>query len=189
MVGPSSGDKSLLGKIMDGMRSTSCPDCRGKGSIKGIDCPRCDGSGRISGELHADHHRVNEPCPQCMRPDKDGKLRPTGEFAGVTCFVCRGTKRRVRHFKQVNPAGISGTRYAGINEDPDPISVAIDNLVAGWMNHDATVWWHLVIMKEYAAGGTAEMKANRLGVSGAFFSVKLKEAHRAIEQKLTEIGL
>lgn len=198
-VGPSQPSVTLLGKIMDGMRSTTCPDCKGEGrcpahkygGIPGTfinPCPRCDGEGKVNGGLGAEHEHINERCPQCLKVDEHGELVATGEFAGVTCFVCRGTKRRIRHHKQVNPAGISGTRRSGINEDPDPISAAIDMLVASWMTQEDTVWLHLVIVREYAAGGTAEMKASKLGVSGAFFSKKLKDARSRIQTRLEDMG-
>lgn len=194
---------SLTGKLMDGMRSTTCPDCKGEGRIPGhkvgsllawIDpCPRCLGEKRIKGDLEGNRSVASGPCPYCRKKGEDGKYRSTGEINGRTCHKCKGGKRTVISL-EVNPAGIRATRYSGANEDDDPISLSIDGLVAGWAQTDGTYWLHLVTVLEYTKVGTQGQKARYAGeehgIKGGFsqswYSKHLDRAHNLIADMLMD---
>jgi hypothetical protein len=206
--GPALNIPSLTGKLMDGMRSTRCPACSGEGRMPGwkigselawIDpCPQCNGWGKIRGDLHVKQRTRTIDCPDCYDKEKDASL---GEVQGRTCHRCRGSSERVFVFLQVNPAGISATRYAGANEDDDPISMMIDRNVAGWRNDHKTIMFHLVTIVEYTVGGTQAHKAEtakryyrRLTnykrskeISQSWFSRTLDAAHVLIEVKLARM--
>ena len=184
--------RSILGKIMDGLGSTMCPACRGQGRAPGFrcgsaatwvdPCPQCNGLGRVRAELTARIQTRTRACPICKTTDSGGNVYSSGEIAGRTCACCRGVGKLLHISVQVNPAGIRGTRYHGINEDDDPVSEAIDRLVSSWLQHDPTVWWNKVILEEHLCGGlcTQEVRARRLSISRRFYLRKLSEAYQEI---------
>jgi hypothetical protein len=166
---------SSTGKLIGG-NSTNCR-CRGKDA----QCSLCDGTGRVSGDLRPEHYSRPAICEQCDR-DEDGN--PTGDFAGRTCFKCRGRKWRFVTVEKVNPASIKSTKYIGGKGVDDRIYHVIEETVRSWKHHDSTVWLRKVIIRQYLWIGTQEMKAAALRVSQAFFSKKLKEAHAELERIL-----
>lgn len=178
---------SITGKLMDGMRSTVCPTCKGRRRVEGwkvgstaqwVDpCPVCGGEGHVRGELESESHYRVLACDICV----DEKGEPTGEFAGLTCFRCGGHKRRVQVFEKVHPAGIRATRYYGANEDDDPISLLIDRTIAGWHQTNATYWLAEIIIMEYTERGTQEAKARSKRMSRSYYQKNLKEAHERLE--------
>lgn len=193
---------SLTGRLMDGMRSTTCPDCKGEGRIPGhrvgsqlawIDpCPTCLGAKRVKGDLHAARSIKSQWCAVCWDEKAE---RSTGEVNGRTCAPCRGSGWRVRVQLEVNPAGIKGTRYYGVNEDPDPASMCIDRLVATWSRTEGAYWvaMYRVVMAEYCCidprsgrtcAGTQEAKAAALNMRRQFFSRMLTDAHQRAQEAL-----
>jgi hypothetical protein len=176
---------SRTGAIMQGMRSTVCPSCRGRGRVEGwrvgsthawVDpCPDCDGAGKVDGSLDAERGFEIHDCRLC---DAHGK------FMGEICFRCAGKKKYRLATLTINPAGIRSTRYAGANEDDDPPSIMIDRMVAGWSKQDGTWWFHRIVVVEYAVIGTQDIKGARLGCSQAFYARTLKLAHSAIQERL-----
>lgn len=200
---------SLTGRLLDGMRSTTCPDCRGEGRMPGhrvgsamafIDpCPSCNGLGRIKGDLQAKRSVSRERCEVCY--DKDAE-RSTGEVNGRTCVHCRGRGERIHVELEVNPAAIKGTRYYGANEDPDPVSMLIDRLVVAWAMTDGSAYHaaiYRVVMAEYCCvdvrnsrvlrSGTQEAKADELNLSRRFFVRMLTDAHTRAQEALTKRNL
>ena len=90
--------RDSTGKLMDGMRSTTCPDCRGEGRIPGhrvgsalafIDpCPQCHGQGKVAGDFTADESSRTVKCKEC---------KGRGEVNGTTCPPCRGDRKAHEH--------------------------------------------------------------------------------------------
>lgn len=186
---------SMTGKIMQGMRSTVCPSCRGEGRMPGwridsdlawIDpCPQCHGWGKVSGDLEAETRTSTIPCFDCGGTYRHRRMVPgKGDLNGMTCIKCRGSGVRLKEFERINPASIRATRFVGANEDDDPPSMMIDRTVAGWSAYDGTWWFHKIAVVEYAVGGTQEMKGSRLGCSQAFYARTLRLVHAAIEERL-----
>lgn len=176
--------RSTIGKLMDGLRSTTCATCRGRKRVEGwkvgsdatwVDpCPACSGEGHIRADLGVDRYVRTVDCTQCL---DTATGRPVGEVNGRTCFRCRGAKRYTIVREKVNPAGIRATRHHGANQDDDPVSAQIDRLVAGWRVSDHTVWLYEVVMMEYSENGTQAAKARSMWVSTSFYEKKLKDAH------------
>jgi len=110
--------------------------------------------------------------------------KSTGEIRGATCHRCFGSGWRQLIVLRVNPAGISGTRYFGVNEDPDPVSATIDRTVAGWSQSNLTYWLYRVVLMQYASGGTQETKALKMRVSTVWFRKNLREAHLRVQDSL-----
>jgi hypothetical protein len=172
-TGAGYGSMSITGKLMQGMRSTTCP-CRGNDER----CPLCEGTGKISGDLEALRQCRTIYCPDC---DKDEDGFPLGEVNGTTCFKCRGSGLRVYVSQKVNPAGIKSTRYVGGKGEGDRVTMLIEDQVRAWKLQHQTRWLARVVVKEYFFNGTHETKAISLGKSREFFSRTLNEAHARIE--------
>ena len=168
--------KDSTGKLMDGMRSTTCPDCRGEGRIPGhrvgsalafIDpCPQCHGRGKVAGDFTADESSRTVKCKEC---------KGRGEVNGTTCPPCRGTGKHtnIRHYR-INPAGIKSTRQPGA--DDDPLSHRIDWLVCTVLTEDERT----VIMHEYCWSRTRQQALKRLRVDHQTFLVWLDGAKEKI---------
>jgi len=152
--------KDSTGKLMDGMRNTTCPACRGQGKLPGhrvgsalawIDpCPQCHGSGKVAGDLEAD---------QSSRTVKCGECKGRGEVNGSTCVPCRGKGKitHIHHYR-VNPAGIKATKPPGASDDPT--SLRIDWLVCTALTEDERA----VVMHEYCLSRTRQMALKRLRI-------------------------
>lgn len=197
---------SIIGKIMDGMKSTKCPACNGEGRMPGhkigsdlpwIDpCPQCNGWGKVRGYIKTPSKRTIK-CPDCM--DDQGYSK--GEIDGRTCIRCSGSGRRVIDYFKVNPASIPVTRRHGSNEQIDPISMMIDRTVASWRAHEHTMLFHIVAIIEYSVPGGQTSKAElarryyrRLTnyrkekkISQVCYSRSLSMVHRMIESKLASM--
>lgn len=182
------------GEYIGGRGWRDCPTCKGDGRmpghlvgskadyINGVPCPVCNGDKRVSGDLAPTVMRRNIQCPYCrVYDERSGTYRATGELpGGRTCIRCQGGRRDVIELV-VHPATIRSTRHLGPQADPDAISVLINSTVLDWQQTNATYWLARVITEEYCKNGTAAMKAQKMGVSAAWFSVNLKEAHRRLE--------
>lgn len=188
-----SSNATLTGRLLDGLRSTLCPDCKGARRIEGkrvglnvewIDpCPRCCGEGRIKGDLRPNEDHTTVACTACV-VIFDGKPKSTGEINGRTCHKCCGSGTRVIAQLEVNPAGIRGTRYHGANEDVDPISALLDRTVAAWSQTNLTFWLYRVVIVEYCEWGTQEEKALDMRVSRRWYLKNLATAHQRAQEVL-----
>ena len=186
--------RSTIGRLMDGLRSTTCATCRGRKRVEGwkvgstapwVDpCPACFGEGHFRADLGVERYVRTVDCPLCLDTTTG---RPVGEVNGRTCFRCHGAKRYTIVREKCNPAGIRATRHSGANEDDDPISMRIDRLMAGWRTRDETVWLYEITMMEYTENGTQEAKARSMRISTSFYEKKLREAHGLVEACLKNI--
>lgn len=190
--GGSSGVGGLLGALRDGRGSSVCPTCKGARRMPGhlvgstfeflnVPCPGCDGEGKVAGDLAAAKRTRVIDCVFC-RDEKTG--RATGELpSGSTCPKCKGGKILKVDLK-VHPATIKGTRHLGPDVDPDPVAALVNRTVLGWAEHDVTYWLARVVMEEYCANGTQEMKATRMGVSRVWYMKNLIGAHHKMAEIL-----
>lgn len=182
------------GEYIGGRGWRDCPTCKGDGRmpghlvgstadyINGVPCPVCNGDKRVTGDLAPTVMRRNIQCLYCRVYDaRTGTYRATGEMPdGSTCIRCQGGRRAVIEVK-VHPATIRSTRHLGPQADPDKISVIINSTVLEWQQTNATYWLARVLVEEYCKNGTAAIKAQKMGVSAAWFSVNLKQAHIRLE--------
>lgn len=172
----SGGAISSTGKLMQGMRSTLCPVCRGTHD----DCPLCFGVGRISAKLDPTPRPRPAVCPVCA-----GER----EFCGKDCFRCHGKGMIEIIDLKINPAGIRSTKYVGGRGIGDVVAATLEDLVLGWRELDATVWLNRVAIREYLHNGTQDDKARRLRISRSFYSRNLREVHWRAERALIEVRI
>jgi hypothetical protein len=183
--------RSITGKLMDGLGSTTCRTCGGRRRVEGwkvgstdpwVDpCPDCNGLGRINGSLDPEPGFIVVECHLCELHVNEITGERRRLFMGEICPRCAGDKKyRIRNLK-INPAGIRATRYAGANEDDDPVSLLIDRTISLWRSLDATFWIGEILVMEYIENGTQEAKARSRRASQGWYSKTLACAHGELE--------
>jgi hypothetical protein len=175
----------VTGKLMGRLVSTLCPTCSGRTRVEGwkvgsthawvAPCPDCGGTGKVDGSLEAERGFEVYACRLC-----DAR----GKFMGETCFRCAGRKKYRIATLKINPAGIRSTRYAGANEDDDPVSMLIDRTISFWRARDSTFWFGEILVMEYTENGTQEAKARSRRLSQVWYTRTLRKAHELLEDVL-----
>lgn len=114
---------TLLGAVLDGMPSTNCHVCRGRGQAYGGDCPTCSGSGKIRSDpdvgkinpafLRSTRVRGCQPDnPVCEQIDRlvckmkrlefEGRLYPARIYYAFMQEFCRQDYRRIQWMQRFN---------------------------------------------------------------------------------------
>ena len=192
---PVGASGNLLGRLQaGGKRRATCPQCKGDkripmpGTSRTRACPKCEAVGVVFEDLEVSERIRTVPCAVCY--DADAK-RGMGEVNGRTCHKCGGSGEVIDAERYVHPVLIPGTRIYG-RHAPDRISALINRTVFRWGEHDATLWWHHVVIAEYEpepseARLTQEQRALRMGISPRFFRKCMRDAHLAIQGLLETV--
>lgn len=179
-----SGSGGLLGRLQSGKRRRKCPRCNGWRRIfiaklrRSAGCPKCDGAGYIEENLEVTGRVRPIPCPVCWN---DKAKRSLGEVNSKTCLKCGGRCEIFVGTVQVHPSLIPGTRVYGRGMT-DPISSLINVTVMRWQLDSRTHWLYWVVIECYAGSRSQTDIAKSLGVSDAWVSRYLKQAHLAIQE-------
>lgn len=157
--------KTILQRMLDGMPSTICPQCKGAGHTARFPiCPSCGGGGRVKLKPAPPSVRT-VPCPgKCER----------GEIDGRTCHRCGGVGTVAMAELKVNPAFIPSTYIA----PSDPLSEKIDRLVCELRQRDELLGHWFVVYAEYIdqRKGTQEMRAQRMRLGYDAYKKRLQRA-------------
>lgn len=190
----------IFKRLQNAKRSQTCPNCNGAkrvpvpGTKSTAPCWRCGAKGKITNDLVTVSRRYPVRCGAC-KTLVDGRYVSMGEINGATCRRCRGSGVAFETVHTVHPATIKGTRLYGLvaphgrgssARDDAAVCGLISHLVLQWRGHDATFWWHYVVLEEYQPGDirTREQKATEMGLSPQYFSRMLKCALLAIQARL-----
>jgi RecJ-like exonuclease len=162
--------KTVMASLLDGMPTTRCPVCSGKGKTRLYPiCPTCSGQGKV--QLKPSNPRVaTTRCHTCE----------LGEIKGKTCHVCHGSGKLFKTRYIMNPAFIPSTRQSV----DDPTSEKIDLLVCKLSRSGKTLY--VVIDSEFCRnrGETQEEAAIRLGIGYAAYRKRLERALSWIAKNL-----
>jgi hypothetical protein len=172
---------TLFGKLLSGLPSRTCPDCRGSGQIPGsligsalalIKCPRCS-HGRVKVNFIASRYRQQIICPHCKR----------GEVSGRTCHHCRGSGILIKLAEnKINPALIAGTRTRSSGMK---MSGNLENRIDLIICCDLPELMRNVIVLRYAfPTGKQVDHAQRLKISQGRYSQLLAEGRKYIAMRL-----